>query len=399
VPAHFLLIGLIAPLLAAVGAPSAVGPAPPVNAPLPQRGLVIVLRSPDIDEMTRIALARVTGELTAARFRVSVMWLDPSREPSPQVESVAPESSPVAVFAISHVMDSAGDTISIWVCDRVGRRTTVQRMAVGGDNIRQDAEVLALKAIELIRGSIAGLWPAPRVAPATPPAAAGPATATAAATPIPPPATPAGVPATIAPPTMAVPNAPVETPPVPEPAVSEPWVAGGRPELLVGMGVAGLRDTGGQSTQWMGSLTAVARWAGGFAARASLAGLGSPVTLSGPGGTAVLHRALAALGAAWYWSAAGPADLYVSGALGLARNEVTGATTDAARAVHTGVAWTSTGSAGLGAQLRLGRGVSLAGAAELVWAWSRLDVAIGSSRTGAFLRPGTLFTLGLQASF
>src|SRR2546423_6473402 len=103
-PAPLLFFGLIAPWLAATGAgilaPGAPN-APPETAPiawnpLPQRGLVIVLRPQDVDEMTRIALARVTGELAAARFRVTVLPLDPTQEASRQVESIAPESNPVA---------------------------------------------------------------------------------------------------------------------------------------------------------------------------------------------------------------------------------------------------------------------------------------------------------------
>ena len=130
-PHPVLIFALIAsPLVAAAYAVAA--PPPAVEAPSPTRGLVIVLRPPEVDEMTRIALGRVTGELTAARFRVAIMPLDLGRDPGPQVEVVAPESNPVAVFAMTHISDRDGDTIAIWVCDRLGRRTTIQRMAYFG---------------------------------------------------------------------------------------------------------------------------------------------------------------------------------------------------------------------------------------------------------------------------
>ena len=127
----------------------------------PSRGLVIVLRPADVDELTRTALARVTGELPAAEFQTSFVTLDPSQDPTTQVETVAPESRAVAAFAIAHIGDPQGRTIAIWVSDRVGRRTSILRMAIQGDDISHDAAVLAVNAIELIRVSLAGLWPAP----------------------------------------------------------------------------------------------------------------------------------------------------------------------------------------------------------------------------------------------
>jgi hypothetical protein len=327
------------------------------------------------------------------------MPLDPRREPSPQVESVAPEANPVAVFAIAHLAEHDGDTIAIWVYDRVGRRTTIERMAIRGDNIPQDAEVLALEAIELIRVSISGLWPARRsTAPATAGATPGPGANTTAATASREPATTA---AAAPPPTAATVTAPATAPPSTPaaPAPSTPWTLGGRPDISVGVGVAALRDGGGQSTQWMGALTATARWPRGFAARASVAGLGPSVVLSGTDGTADVHRLLATLGAAWFLASRGPADLYVSTALGAARTDVTGASSDPARTGHQDSGWVSIGSAGLGAQVRLGQHIAVSGAAELVWAWSHLDVRIDTTRTGALLQPGALVTLGLQAGF
>jgi hypothetical protein len=403
-----LVMGVVAPLLAAGGGAAVAPPVAPPEAPLPSRGLVIVLRPQEVDEMTRMALARITGELGAARFRVQVMPLDPTREPSPQVESVAIDAHPVAAFAIAHITDQDGDTIAIWVSDRVGRRTTIQRMAIRGENIKQDAEVLALEAIELIRVSIAGLWPTPRPpAPATAPApaAANPAPPAPSATA--PPASTATPPITPVKPVPltapARPAATVEAPgvnavaPVAAPIV--PWVAGDRPEIAVGLGMTALRDSGGQSMQWLGALAAVARWPRGFAARASVAGLGSSATLSRTGGTADVHQLLASLGAAWFWSLDARMDVYVVGAIGAARIHVSGASTDPTLVPQNDGTWVSTGSIGLGTQVRLSQRVSLAGTAEVLWAWSRLDVLINQTRTDALLRPAALFTVALQASF
>ena len=174
-PSPVPVLVLIAPLLAAASGLS-VAPAPSVTTQ-PTRGLVIVLRPGEVDALTRTALARVTGELAAARFQVVVVALDPNVDPTRQVETVTPESNPVAAFAIAHIRDANADTVAIWVCDRLGRRTTIQRMAMRGSDISQDAEVLALEAIELIRVSIAGLWPPPPRGPSTQEPAAPPAAA------------------------------------------------------------------------------------------------------------------------------------------------------------------------------------------------------------------------------
>jgi len=405
-PAFFLVMGVVAPLLAITGAPPVSGPVAPPESPLPSRGLVIVLRPPEVDEMTRMALARITGELGAARFRVQVMPLDPTRELSAQVESVAIDAHPVAAFAIAHVTDQDGDTIAIWVSDRVGRRTTIQRMAIRGENIKQDAEVLALEAIELIRVSIAGLWPAPR-APVNlagaPPAPANPVPAARDATPPAPvaaanptPAPPAGATSPIATADAPGGNIPAS---VPARVPVAPWVAQNRPEISVGIGVAGLRDSAGQPLQGLGALTAAVRWQRGFALRAALAGLGSSATFSGAGGTADVHHLLATAGAAWFWSLEGPADVYVTAALGAARVQASGATTDPGLEAYQPSSWVSTGSTGLGGQVRLSQRVSLGATAELLWAWARLDVKIVESKTDALLRPAALFTAALQASF
>jgi hypothetical protein len=217
--------------------------------------------------------------------------------------------------------------------------------------------------------------------------------------PPPPPPPPPAPPVAVAP-TTTLATKPAEQPPAaPEPVAPLPETAGARPELSVGLGVAALRDAAAPSMQWLGALTAVARWRGGFAARASFAGLGSSVTLSGIGGSAALHEQLVTAGAAWYLSTGGPAAFYGALALGAVHVAVSGAATDPARAGRTDGAWASIGSAGLGTEVRLGRRAAVGAGVDLVWAWSRLDVMVGDARTSASLRPGALLSLTLQASF
>lgn len=347
------LLALIVPLFAAVAPAAAPPPAGTSSSPsvtLPTRGLVIVLRPNDVGELTRTALARVTGELAAARFKVTVVPLDPHLDPTPQVETVAPESKAVAAIAIGHMTDYNGDTIAIWVCDRLGRRTTIQRMTMRGNTISQDAEVLALEAIELIRVSIAGLWPVPRPAP-------------------------------------------------PEPNTPLPTKGWERPEISVGIGIASLQDAGMPSPQWMGALTAMAKWPRGFAVRGQVTGLGPSLTLTRTDGTAAVHRELVSLGLAWFFWSGERVHSYLAMAAGAEHVDAAGAAAVPARGTHASSAWAPIASAGLGGTAQLTPRVSLSASVDGLWAWSKLDVLIGDTQTKPFSRPGALVNVGLRATF
>jgi hypothetical protein len=341
-----LLVPLLASLVAVVGSTTQATS----SSPLPSRGLVIVLRPGNVDELTRTALARVTGELAAARFQVKIVPLDPTLDPTPQVETVAPESNAVAAFAIAHVTDSSDDTIAIWVCDRLGRRTTIERMTMRGKDVSQEAEVLALEAIELIRVSIAGLWP---------------------------------------PPTRLSSGDQVDRGPVAQSL---------RPMISIALGAAMLQDIGGPSRQWMASVTGMARWARGFALRAQLGGLGPAVTITGSNGTAAIHREIVSAGPAWVFRMGDKVDSFVSMAAGAEHLAADGASPDPTLA-RARSAWAGLASVGVGAAARLGARISLFGSVEGLWTLSRLDLRIGATRTAAFSRPGALVNVGLQANF
>lgn len=316
--------------------------------PLPSRGQVVVLRTAEVDEVTRTALARVTGELTAARFQVSVAPLDPTRDPAPQVETVAPDSRPVAAFAIARPAGVPDNTIAIWVCDRLGRRTTIQRMTMRGD-ISQDAEVLALEAIELIRVSVAGLWPAHARA-------------------------------STAPPVLSAPGARVGT------------------ELSLSVGVAMVQDGALDSSAWMGVANAMVIWPRGLAVRAQVRGLGPAISLAGDEGTATLRRAAATLAAAWvFWRAERVRSLIAFGA-GVERLSAAGAAADPDRA-HTFAIWSGLLTAGVGASVRLNDILSFAMEGDLILPVPATVLRVGNTTTSELSQPGLLFSALLRARF
>jgi hypothetical protein len=322
---------------------------------LPSRGLVIVLRPTDVDERTRTALARVTGELTAAHFRVTVVPLDPNIDPAHQVETVSPDSNAVAAFAIGHPTDFGPDIVAIWVCDRLGRRTTIQRMAMHGDSISKDAEALALEAIELIRVSIAGLWPNPPHA-------------------------------------GTVEASPPPEPPPPPPVTREPF------EVGIGVGFAVLRDPGLETSHWLGTLSASVLWARRLGVRLSLAGLGTAETVSGAAGDASVRHQLASIGPLWnVWTGT---QVWVSLSLGVGFDHVMtqGMAVEPDRG-RSDSAWVPMVDAGIAGAVALGGGISIAAEVQALAATRPLVVRIGDSETAEIARPGVLIGARLQAHF
>jgi len=312
------------------------------------RGVVIVLRPADVDELTRTALARVAGELTAAEFQTAFVTLDPRQDPTTQVETVAPESRAVAAFAIAHIGDPQGHTIAIWVSDRVGRRTSILRMTVEGDDISHDAAVLAVNAIELIRVSLAGLWPAPPQA-TTPERAAAPSPGT---------------------------------------------------QITIGAGIAAQQDISQQWPQLMGSLMAMVTWPRGLGIRAEVGGLGPALTLNGNDGTATVYRQHASLGLTWTFLRRTRVRSFVALSAGVAHLSGQGATNDPARAFpRSGSAWSALGAAGIAAALRLGGRFWLAAEIDCLETLPPLVVRIAGTDNKQFSRPGVLFNVGLQISF
>jgi len=387
------------------GATSSANPSVP-------RGLVVVLRPAELTETMRVVLARITGELTAASFQVRVDTLDPQKDPTQQIQAAVRDADAVAAFALG----SGRDGLAIWIFERLGQRTTVQRVPVRRGGLTQDAKVLALKAVELIRASLADLWPAPDAAAAAPAPAISPAPVPPAPPPIspsapppsPPPAPPTASddlsstaspaspapPSPLSPPPLAVTTSPAESPKNAEPA-GPAWSA---PRLAVGLGVAGLWDLQ-SSPQWLGSLHLEGRWSPRLTVQARIAGLGPSITIPAGLSSASLDRQRGSLGGAWIFWGGARADASVVAALGVEHVSASGSTNDPKLRSHVATAWVPIALAGLSARAHLATHWSISARAEAVWAWSKIDVAIADTRTDPLSRPGALVELGLQATF
>ena len=342
---------LLALLLAA--APD-VASAPPAVAP-PARGLVIVLRPAVVDDLTATVLARVTGELSAARFRVLLMPMEATADPVQEVETVGAELAPAAAFAIGHVGQPSEQTVALWVCDRLARRTTIQRMAITRpSDTSTDAAVLAVEAIELIRISVQGL---PHALPPPPaPAAPGDGSAGGHGTP-------------------------------PGPARGS-----------IGIGPAALWDIGVGGPSWLAALTGEYRPTPAVAARAQLCAFSSDLTIAQGLARAAVRRELASVGVALRLASAGPLDGLVSGSLGFEHLHATGQAPSPAQ-TYSRDAWAAMLGAGAEARLHLAPHWALGLGAEALVTWPRVVLRFDNTETGAFLRPGLLVHGRIEAEF
>src|SRR5262245_22772038 len=152
-------------LLTAIALAQAGGAVPAVEPAPAWRGLVVVLVPPIDDAVTRNALARISGELAAAPFKTITTTIDPDRDVMAQVETAGSDQSATAAFAIVRDADPGSGRVTIWVSNRISGTTTMQRMQVEGGDVDRAAARLAVETVELVRASLAGLWPSPHPPP------------------------------------------------------------------------------------------------------------------------------------------------------------------------------------------------------------------------------------------
>ena len=213
---------------------------------------VVLLRPPVTDDVTSDALARVRGELTAGGFDVSMLAQDPALDVRTALETVGRELDPIAAFAI--VRAAGANTAEIWVCDRMARKSVIQSVrldATGTSGEPSRSVVLAVRAVELLKASLAQYWLASVRKPA------------------PVPETPAVV----------------EVPPAPY------AIAG----IGVEAGVGWLDSVGAVSAVWRPVVRASYGGRHGWAVRLGAGGFGSDAVLRAPDASAQIRQEMATL--------------------------------------------------------------------------------------------------------
>jgi hypothetical protein len=145
---------------------------------------VVLVHPPAAPPTVMEALVHLRGELAAEGFASQILELDVGADARAALERAAPDIDAVAVVAVLPVAaaPSAGggadpNAVEVWVVDRVTRKTVVRRARAEGDRARA-AQVLAVRAVELLRASFVELAIASsQPPPAGPPPPAGTATA------------------------------------------------------------------------------------------------------------------------------------------------------------------------------------------------------------------------------
>jgi len=144
--------------LAAVSAAPDAGFAQALPAPK-----VILLRPPAAPAAVSEALVRLQAELTVEGFDAQVTDLDLGPDVRASLEKVAPTMAATAVVAVVAGSDPA--SAELWVVDRMTGKTVVRRVHADPKVTARIAEVLSIRAVELLRASFLELAITSRPAP------------------------------------------------------------------------------------------------------------------------------------------------------------------------------------------------------------------------------------------
>jgi hypothetical protein len=341
---------MIAPALLLALHATGTPPATPPSGQAPSRGLVVVISPAAEDELTRNAMARITGELAAAPFQVEMTPANPSADIMTEVESVGRDRLPVAAFAIVREGGERPGTVAVWVSNRITETTTVHRVMVRGGDVDGAAAHLAVEAVEFVRASLAGLWPSPRK------------------------------------------PAPPEPPPPPPPPPSR--------HLAVGVGVGLFKDFGTAPMFWEPSLTASLGVADELALRLRLVGLGPSTEAETSAGLgARLQRAAATLGLVLGFRSGRTVQPLLSAALGAHYLAADGMGATNPGLEHDVSYWSGLATLGGGVAITLAPHVALTAEVEGMLIWPAVSVRVSDAEVVRIDRPILFSDLGLLATF
>jgi hypothetical protein len=318
------------------------------------RGLVVVLVPPIDDDVTRNALARVSGELAAAPFRTITKTFDPDRDVMAQVEAASSDQAATAAFALVRDRDPGSSRVTIWVSNRITGTTSMQRMQVEGGNVDRAAARLAVETVELVRASLAGLWPSP-AAETTSPAA-------------------------------------VEKP------ASPPASRHARLALAVGVGL--ITNFGDVPSTWAPQIAVSYGRPAGIAVRLFASGLGPGATLQAPDmGSGRLERALVTLGLVRTFRSDRTVQPLIGIAAGVHHLSAQGTMSAAGQHLHDLDAYRAVGTASVGVGFALSPRVAIMAEADVLMIWPPVDIRVGYSDVATFDRPSLFTHAGLLANF
>jgi len=124
--------------------------------------LVVLVRPQPDDETMSEALVRLQGELEALGFVVSIVEPSAETDPKRMTESAGTLSSAATIA----MFKSSPGMLELWIADRLTGKTVVRQVKAGETRGRSPAQVLAIRAAELLRASLAETVLEPSEAPA-----------------------------------------------------------------------------------------------------------------------------------------------------------------------------------------------------------------------------------------
>ncbi|HVZ89158.1 MAG TPA: hypothetical protein VHG72_19475 [Polyangia bacterium] len=321
-------------------------------------------------------LARVRGELQAARFEVETQTVPADVDRRATVERALRKADARVAFGIFF----GGGSAEIWVSDSLTGRSVVQTLPLGAAPPERRATVAAVKAVDLLKATLAEVWipapapPPPAPAPAAPPARTPPETEAPAP---PPPEAPLPPPEVRVEPTPA-PMTSVERPALP--VVERPAPPLGR-RLDIAAGAAWI---GAGSVNTWSPLIALTGFRGHWGGHLTVTGFGSSSEVDDTAGTARLAYTLA-LAEVAVRQPIGRFEIMASAGAGATRLSVQGSAGVGYNA-HSGDVWSAVAGGGIGAALVVWR-LTLAVDARLLASGTSTAVRIAGDEIVQVGRP------------
>jgi hypothetical protein len=298
-------------------------------------------------------LSRVRGELQAARFEVESEVVGNSGDRRGTVERALRKADALVAFGIFFSSGAA----EIWVSDAASGRSVVQTLPLGAAAPDRRAAVLAVKAVDLLKATLAEVWvsapsataPSASPPPPSPPPRASPEPA---ASPPSPPREP--------PPPPPPPRVEVEPPPAP-PVVERRFAPSPeeRPSAPLGRGVdlaAGASWIGSGSISNWAPMLAISAFSGHVGGRLVATGFGSSTELTQAAGSALVTYGLALAELAARQPFGSHFETTANLSAGVARLSIDGSPAPGSLDHgHSGHLWSAVGGGGVGAAIRISR--------------------------------------------
>ncbi|WP_437586926.1 hypothetical protein [Sorangium sp. So ce1000] len=133
---------------------------------------VVLVRPGAADPSISEALIRIRGELVADGFDVEVLDAQSASAPRPTMDDAGQQAGSAALIGLFLAPD--GQAAELWVVDPRTHETLVRRIDTRGEAREHIVEVLAVRAVELLRASLLELLMSSQRSAAPAPAAAPP---------------------------------------------------------------------------------------------------------------------------------------------------------------------------------------------------------------------------------